>query len=126
MTRVIVSEDCGNSPKNIFLKNLTIALAKRDSRFILDNVTDDFRWNIPGEQLIEGKHNFAKALEKLKADTATEMSIQHIATHGKAGFVNGITQFRNGKTYAYCDAYTFSNTKGTAVKEITSYLIEIE
>ena len=46
MTRVIVSEDCGNSPKNLFLQNLTIAFAKHDSKFILDSVTDDIRWNI--------------------------------------------------------------------------------
>ena len=55
MTRVITSEDCGNSPKNIFVQDLTIALTKRDSKFILDNVTDDIRWNIVGDKLIEGK-----------------------------------------------------------------------
>lgn len=126
MTRVIVSEDCGNSPKNIFLQKLTIAFAKCDSKFILDSVTDDIRWNVLGNQLIEGKNNFAKALEKLRNDAKIEISIQNIATHGKAGFVNGVTQSKNGKTYAYCDAYTFSNTKGTAVKGIISYLIEIK
>jgi len=26
MTRVVISEDCGNSPKNIFLEKLTVAL----------------------------------------------------------------------------------------------------
>ena len=61
MTRVIVSEDCGNSPKNIFLQKLTIAFAKCDSKFILDSVTDDIRWNVLGNQLIEGKNNFSKS-----------------------------------------------------------------
>jgi hypothetical protein len=126
MTRVIVSEDCGNSPKNLFLQKLTIAFADRDTKFILESVTDDIRWNILSDNLIEGKDNFAKALKKLRNDTTREISIQHIATHGKAGFVNGIKKFRIGKTYAYCDAYIFNNTKGTTVKEITSYLIEIK
>jgi hypothetical protein len=35
MTKVILSEDCGNSPKNIFLKDLSIAIAKEDKKFIL-------------------------------------------------------------------------------------------
>ena len=126
MTRVIVSEDCGNSPKNLFLQKLTIAFADRDTKFILESVTDDIRWNILSDNLIEGKDNFAKALEKPKNATTREISMHHIATHGQAGFVNGIKQFRNGKTYAYCDVYTFNNAKGTTVKEITSYLIEIK
>lgn len=43
MTKVITSEDCGNSPKNIFLEKLTIAFAKNDFKFILNSVTDDIR-----------------------------------------------------------------------------------
>lgn len=126
MTKVIVGEDCGNSPKNIFLKDLTIAFAKRDSKFILGKVTEDFRWNIIGDKLIQGKDNFAETLEWMKYDKAIELSIHHIATHGKSGFVNGTIKLKNKKTNTFCDVYEFSNTKGTAVKEITSYVIEIK
>ena len=41
MTKVIIGEDCGNSPKNIFVQELTIAFAKGDSKCLLKNVTDD-------------------------------------------------------------------------------------
>jgi len=126
MTKVIVGEDCGNSPKNIFLKNLTIAFAKRDSKFILGNVSEDFRWNIIADKLIQGKDNFAETLEWMKNDKAIELSIHHIATHGKSGFVNGTIKLKNKKTNTFCDVYEFRNTKGTAVKEITSYVIEIK
>lgn len=126
MTRVITSEDCGNSPKNIFVQDLTIALAKRDSKFILSNVTDDVRWNIIGDTPIQGKDNFAEALEGMKNDKALQLTVQHVATHGKTGAVNGTTKLENGKTRAFCDVYEFSNTTGTAVKEITSYIIEIK
>jgi hypothetical protein len=57
MTKIIIGEDCGNSPKNIFVRETTIAPAKADSRFILSNVTDDIRWNIIGDRLIEGKRH---------------------------------------------------------------------
>ena len=124
MTRVITSEDCGNSPKNIFVQDLTIALAKRDSKSILDSVTDDVRWNIVGDKLFEGKDNFAEALERIKNDKVVQLTVHHVATHGKAGAVNGTLKLKNGKTNAFCDVYEFSNTKGTVVKEITSYVIE--
>jgi hypothetical protein len=53
------------------------------------------------------------------------MIMHHIATHGKAGAVNGTTKLKNGKTRAFCDVYEFSGAKGTSIKEITSYVIEI-
>jgi hypothetical protein len=124
MTKIIIGEDCGNSPKNIFLQNLTVAFAKDDSKFILDSVTDDIRWNIVGDQLIRGKDNFAKTVEQMKNDKAVELSIYHIATHGKSGAANGTTKLKNGKTRSFCDGYVFKDTKGTSVKEITSYVVE--
>lgn len=126
MTKIIIDEDCGNSPKNIFVQELTIAFAKGDSRFLLKNVTDDVRWTILGEQAIQGKDRFAKALEESKNDQPVELSIHHIATHGKASAADGKIKFKNGKTHAFCNVYEFNNTKGTSVKEIISYIIEIK
>jgi hypothetical protein len=123
--KIIASEDCGNSPKNIFVQDLTIALTKCDSRYILETVTEDVHWNILGEQYIEGKENVAAALKRWKDDKVSELVIQHVATHGKAGAVNGIRKWANGKKVAFCDFYEFGNTKGTLVKEIRSYRIEI-
>ena len=126
MTRVIIGKDCGNSPKNIFLEKLTIAFAKGDAKFILGNVTDDIHWNIVGDRLLQGKDNFATALERMKKDQTVELTINHVATHGKAGAVDGTTKLKNGKTRAFCDVYEFNGVKGTRVKEITSYRIEIK
>lgn len=125
MTRIIVSEDCGNSPKNLFIEKLAAAFANRDVKFIIDSVTDDIRWNIVGDVLIEGKANFAEALERLMNEKVAELSIRHIATHGKAGAVDGTVVLEDGKTSAFCDVYEFHGAKGTTVKEITSYVIDI-
>ena len=125
MTRVMASEDCGNSPKNIFVQDLTIALAKGDSKFILENVTEDVCWSLLGDQHIQGKENLGKALKQARNDKVTELVIQHVATHGKTGAVNGIRKSADRKTVGFCDVYEFGNTKGTLVKEITSYRIEI-
>ena len=126
MTKIISSEDCGNSPKKLFVQKLTIAFAKVDSKYMLGNVTDDIRWNIVGDELIQGKQSFAKALEQRKADKVAQLTIHHISTHGKSGAANGTIKFKNGKTRAFCDVYEFKDTKGSSVKEITSYRIEIE
>jgi hypothetical protein len=79
MTKVIIGEDCGNSPKNIFVQELTIAFAKADSRLLLKNVTEDVRWDILGDQVIQGKDRLAEALEERKSDPAAELTILHMA-----------------------------------------------
>jgi hypothetical protein len=126
MTKIIISEDCGNSPKNIIVQEITIAFAKGDSRFIVGKVMDDFRWNIIGDQLLEGKDRLAEALDKMKKDPVEVLTIRHIATHGKAGAVDGTLRLENGRVCAFCNVYEFSNSKGSAIKEITSYFIDIQ
>ena len=124
MTRVIRSEDCGNSPKNIFVQDITIAFAKGDTTFLLDNVTDDIRWDIIGNKLVQGKDELAKVVEQMKKEKAIKLTVHHVATHGKSGAVNGTTKLNDGKTREFCNVYEFSNSKGEAIREITSYVIE--
>ena len=125
MTRVIIGEDCGNSPKNIFVQEITIALAKGDVKSVLNSVTEDIRWSIVGDRVLQGTEQFVEALQEKKNEKVVELKIQHIATHGKTGAVDGTLKFKN-KSHAFCHMYEFSNAKGNAVKEITSYIIEIE
>lgn len=123
MTRIIIKEDCGNSPKNILLQQFTIAIARRDTKFILDTIADPIRWNIVGDRLIEGREDLAEFLRQLKSNKVTLLTIHHIASHGKAGAVDGMQKLDSGETLAFCNVYEFGNTKGTLVSDITSYLI---
>lgn len=124
MPKVIIGTDCGNSPKNIFLKDMVAAIIKGNRTFFLASITEDIRWDIIGNPLLQGKDEVAKALERMKGDKETTLTIKHIATHGKAGAVDGTIQLGNGRTLEFCDVFEFSNSTGTSVKEITSYVIE--
>lgn len=125
MTKIISSPNCGNSPKMEFLKEFNIAFAKGNVEFITESVTDEIVWNIIGNRKIEGKEKFTEELEKMKSEKATELIIDQILSHGKEGATNGIMKMQNGKKYAFSDFYKFHNTKGTIIKSITSYVIEI-
>lgn len=122
MTRITIGEDCGNSPKNLFVQELTVAFAKGDAKFLLARVTDDVRWNLVGGRLVEGRENFAQALER---GPALELTVLHIATHGRVGAVDGTLRREDGTLFAFCDVYEFENAKGTSVKAITSYRVEL-
>ena len=123
--KVIRSEDCGNSPKNIFLEKLTIAIAKGDAKFILRSITEDIRWHMVGERVIEGKEDLKKVLQETKENAVAELTMYHITSLGKAGAVNGRLKVRGGRTQDFCSVYEFGNAKGVNVKEITLYVIEI-
>lgn len=125
MTKIIRSKDCGNSPKNKFLEELEIALAKRDVGFLLKSVTDNIHWNIVGQKSVRGTEELSETLQRISHDSeVTEIAIHHVVTHGKAGAVNGTKKNRDGKTFDFCTVYEFSNAKGTSVNSIIHYAIE--
>ncbi len=125
MTRVILSEDCGNSPKNNLIQQVTVAFAKRDVKFILESVTDTIRWNIVGDRLIEGKSNLTEFLKQSKTNEVSLLTIHHTASHGQAGAVDGAQKLTDGELIAFCNVYEFGNTKGTLISEVISYVIPI-
>lgn len=125
MTKIIRSEDCGNSPKNKFIENIEIAMAKNDTDFLLSAIDSDIHWHIIGQKSVQGKNEFLETLTEIfQSSEVTEITINHVMTHGKAGAVNGSRKHKNGKTFQFCTVYVFSNAKGTSIKEITHYAIE--
>ncbi len=125
MTKIISSPNCGNSPKMTFLKEFNIAFAKGNLEFLTENVMDEIVWNIIGDRRIEGKEKFIEELKKMKGEKTTELTLEQILSHGKEGATSGIIKMENGKKYAFSDFYVFKNTKSTALKTITSYVIGI-
>lgn len=112
--------------KETFLQKLNEAFAKSDTNYIADKVTDNIQWKIVGDQTIEGKEAFIKALEAMEADEPMELTLHHIITHGKEASVNGVMNIPGeDKSYEFCDVYTFSGFKNPKITEMTSYVISI-
>lgn len=112
--------------KGKFLKKFNEAFARSDINFILENVTDDISWIAVGDFSVEGKEEFSKALDKMKSEQAYHINIKNIITHGNSAAVDGTMKMPAGdKMYAFCDIYKFSGFKNPKVKELTSYVIEV-
>ncbi len=126
MTKIIVDEDCGNAPKILLLRDFNIAFAKQNAEFVLQNLTDNIRWDRVGDKLVEGKDQVAKEVDKMQQTKTAELTIKNIMTHGNVGAVDGITKLDNGKSYAFCDVYRFSSSaKDAKIREITTYIIAL-
>ncbi|MFD2132287.1 nuclear transport factor 2 family protein [Pseudogracilibacillus auburnensis] len=124
--KVECTENCGNSPKKMLLKELSIAFAENKISFCMDWMTDDVVWDLIGDKQIQGKANFEKVLIQMQGRRALELHIHNIITHGNTGSVNGTLLLNDQQSVAFCDVYNFRGTvKNAKIKAITSYVIKI-
>ena len=124
MVKINITGDCGNSPRRAFLKDFNIAFAGGDVPFIMDHVTEDVIWEMPGDRTIRGKAGMQTALEEIKDTSMDEMTLDKIITHGRDAAVSGRFSMQ-GKEYAFCDVYTFAGAKGSMLKSISSFIVKI-
>lgn len=122
--KVICPVDCGNAPKKKILKELNIALAKKDTDLIVGYINDEILWNIIGKPTIQGKESFFKEITQTATDKISELHIQHIITHGKEAAVNGKIILENENSFSFCHVYNFTSAGKNTIKEITSYILK--
>ena len=110
--------------KEQFLRDLNQAFANNDVDYLTKCVTDNIQWNIIGEDTIWGKTNFSKVLKEMGDDeNLFDLQIDDIIIHQDRAVVEGSMISRGGKTYAFCDIYTFATVEKPIIKEMSSYVI---
>lgn len=125
MTKINIVANCENSPRKEFLKEYNIAFATGNADFIIEHASNEINWIIYGDKTVIGKKDFNKEVNKMKEYIADEMTLHHIITHGSEASANGEIKM-NGRVYAFCDIYQFTNTTSLILKKIQSYVIEIK
>jgi hypothetical protein len=123
MTELQLNKNCGNSPKNQLLQELTVAMALADVERLSDLVTADVQWTQMGRMPVSGSQSVCRALARL--GRATALKIDHVISHGSSGAVDGVVVFRR-KRRAFCHVFDFASAKGTGVSGITTYSIAVE
>lgn len=124
--KIICAEDCGNAPKKELLRAFNVAFVCNDIGFITETIIEDIQWNFIGSNVLQGKAQVFRMLEKLIDKKPTELVISNIITHGYSGSLNGILNLESNTSYAFCHIYRFnSSLNKTKIKEITSFIIDI-
>ena len=116
--KVIRSSGCGNSSKQKPLEDMSVALAGADAGLINLLAVPELVWLNVGKTPIEGQNAVLSAIRK--SGPATEVAIERVVSHGRAGAVNGIIT-RGGKRTAICHMFEFNNFKWAHVKSISTY-----
>lgn len=124
MTIIERSKDCGNSPKNQLVEDITVAILTGDGRTVSRLVTDDIQWKIVGGDTFYAREAILQAIERTDSDSILKLTIWHVMSHGKSGAANGTIQYQDSER-GFCHVFEFGNAKGLSIRAITSYQIEI-
>ena len=122
---VNLTADCGNSPKNILLKDFTIAFARGHAEFVLERVSDHLVWMDTGMQGQKGLDDLKAELIKKQTGRMVKMVLSHVLSHGKAGAVDGIFQLANGRQHVFCGIFEFASAKADRISRIKSYVVSV-
>lgn len=125
MVKIIVDVDCGNSPKQTFIKDYNIAFAEGNIHYLIEHVSDEVVWEMIGDKRIAGKDAFLAELEQMQDTSIAVLVIKSVVTHGKEAAADGELRMTNGDHYAFSDVYQFTSAKGDRIKTIRSYVIKV-
>lgn len=113
-------------PKRELLRDLNIASVKGEFEVLLGQLEEEVFWNIVGDEQLEGPSAIKEKLTQILNHAPTELHIFNVITHGNTGSVNGKLYFKEKTPLEFCHVYTFKGcSKNAKIKEITSYIIEI-
>lgn len=80
-TEVHRSEDCGNSPKQRLLEDVSVAIACADIASVEALSLPDLVWEKVGRKPLRGLEAVASSIAK--DGPASEVSIQRVVSHGR-------------------------------------------
>lgn len=125
MAKITVETDCGNAPRKEFLKQFHIAIANGDLNFVANNTMDTIQWELVGKQVISNKEDFEKGIVESPLWDVKKLVIDTIITHGNEASATGSVVTEDDLEFAFSKVYVFKGFKGTLLKSIRTYLIEL-
>ncbi len=110
-----------------FLREFNEYWVRPDTRAILDNVTDHFRFSMAGGRTVSGKADFEAFLGEMGSGGGDmSLEIANIIVDGERAAVHGEVSMTDEqgrrRVYAFCDIYRLASGK---VAELTAYVLEV-
>lgn len=110
-----------------FITEFNEGFARNDLEFIVDQVTDDLVWKMPGAPDVIGKAAFRQMMSEMGNHQPAKLFVRNILVDGKQAAADGtMTTFKDGKEeiWAFCDIYTFTNDGPLKISAMHSYVLQ--
>ncbi|RAL25125.1 hypothetical protein DL240_02615 [Lujinxingia litoralis] len=112
-----------------FLRAYNDAFIEPDVDFLVSHTSEDIRWEMVGETVIEGRAAFQEALSQMEGSTTLEMNVDTLYVTDGRGTVSGTMRTLSalGEEYhfAFCDLYEFEGDSELRVTKLTAYVITL-
>lgn len=118
--KVIHSRNCGNSPKQKFAEDYTIALLGRNRTYLAEHSAEGVVCRFQGNKRVAG----LAALLEAVPDNPKAITIHNVITHGKVGSSNASLEAKGSELVEFAFFFLFENAKGTSISEVTLYRVE--
>ena len=125
MTKIVRSDGCGNSPKNLLVQSLAIAIEKCDRTVLSRCVADDLSWALPGRKTLEGRAAALAHLRTYRPTPPLRISVRRAFSHGRGGAADGSVVLSSGMTLGFCHVVEFSSVKGDKISSVCTYYSEL-
>lgn len=114
-----------NRDRDKIINEFNEAFAKSDVDTILKYVSEDIKWNIIGDRVVEGKENFANYIREMASQDPMDFSLNTTIHQDLQAVLEGQVTSSEGKVYAFCDIYTFDGIDSDKISSLISYVIEV-
>ena len=121
MVKIVKSKGCGNSPKNLLVQSLAVAIEMVDQTGFAACVSDEVCWLHPGRPIIKGASGASSQLRSQQSRVPAEIEVEHAISHGRAGAANGTVIFASGEKVRFCHFIEFTSIKGDRIGKISSF-----
>ena len=125
MPKVVKSRDCGNSPKNLLVQALVIAIETSNVSAFSRCVSDHIVWAIPGRRSFDGRLACLAYLKSRKLEVPKLVAVRRAISHGSAGAGDGTLTLDSGLRHSFCHVVNFSSARGTHIASISSYYSDL-
>lgn len=99
---------------------------RSDHAMILELLTDDVIWDLPGFKHLEGKDAFDGEIENPAMEGSPKLTIDRLVEEGETVVAIGTGEGRHREAgpfrFAYCDVFTF---RGDLIRRVESYLVPL-
>lgn len=118
--KINISRDCGNSPKQKFAEDFTIAILKKDLPYLEKHSEEGLRISHNGKK----SDSSLSSLLGCVPEEANAISIHNVISHGKKASANASLETSNSGIDEFVFFYQFATAKGTSISGITFYKIK--
>ena len=123
MITVTMSPDCGNAPKQAYIRDVLTSAARGERAAVAQAVADDWTYRVAGRPPATGEAAIDELIAEMSPPGLESLAITALMSHGKLAAASGWLLGKGTRT-EFCCMLTFTgHTKTARIADCVTYLV---